>query len=967
MYLTNSNNIGFDNSEAFSCNTTTYHSGHPSHPQHQSPGYNFNTSPYSHNSGIYHNSPSPKQFIRMTIAQHSPGHQSVSSQSCTSSHIPADLFRQGVLEHALSLGMDPTMDAAFLWIAEKSLQEPLPQNWIQASIEEGENGSEGEIYFYNQVTGESSWEHPKDQYYRRLYQEKKNARNMAGQQCRKVHQNASNLNNIISEAEEAVFSLKEEMRRLSISDSPKLAGKKQTSPMLTSYEEKQKQDGDLESLATVPSEQQQQDLIHKHTHSIQKQLDDALGRLSMKEKEIQELQHKYDTEIKNIEDQQDKIIKESNEASLRVVKDLETKLTVQENLNVQLKESHQLELLTLRNSIMKLEAKYSEAENETHEKHNTILNLQNELNELRQQETSFNENTESEERYKKTIHELENRVEELEKELHLRRSELEDLRAIIKENELLLKESKDENNNLKEKYDKIKIEMERQTKDLQTLQCSERQAYVNVEKSKTRSSFLEVEIDSLKRKYEEVKDKAKQLNSKVLDLQGNIRVFCRVRPLATKEQLEIGSTQQLDVQYLDESSMLFYGNHYEFDHIFAPNAIQGSIFSEISPAVSSALDGHSVCIFAYGQTGSGKTYTMEGPSHDRGVNYRTLEEIFEQGSRIQNVSREAKNHIKYAFSVSILEVYNETLHDLLDSNNLDSEESETMKTLSIRVKDEEVYVEGLIEHRVECIDDVEKLMKLASSCRSTASNNVNEHSSRSHLVLSVKILGQIGDGKNRIRGKLNLIDLAGSERLKQTSASGQRLKEAQNINRSLSALGDVINALGDPKCKHVPYRNSKLTFLLQDSLKVNAKVLMFCNINPSPKNSNESICSLKFASRCRAVVLGKARKDSTINTSSSKGRLHTPRRLDDIDQLNTSSSSLSVAIESRSTRRVSSASSITSGFSTPVKRSDSSSSVKAPQTTPGTRRKTSSIRKRLPNGQQQVNTSSSISGRPTSR
>lgn len=191
-----------------------------------------------------------------------------------------------------------------------------------------------------------------------------------------------------------------------------------------------------------------------------------------------------------------------------------------------------------------------------------------------------------------------------------------------------------------------------------------------------------------------------------------------------------------------------------------------------------------------------------------------------------------------------------------------------------------VFVDGISEYSVKSTVDVEHLLKQASDNRITANNNVNERSSRSHLVLICSISGVHKYSEMRITGKLSLIDLAGSERLKNTEAEGIRLKEAQNINRSLSALGDVIAALGSSS-KHVPYRNSKLTFLLQvrevrfsflflssnhyfytkDSLRINSKCLMFVNINPSKCNVGESICSLNFAKRCKAVNLGKARRD----------------------------------------------------------------------------------------------------------
>jgi len=169
-----------------------------------------------------------------------------------------------------------------------------------------------------------------------------------------------------------------------------------------------------------------------------------------------------------------------------------------------------------------------------------------------------------------------------------------------------------------------------------------------------------------------------------------------------------------------------------------------------------------------------------------------------------------------------------------------------------------------VECEVGGLREVEELMALGSRHRTVGNNNVNLHSSRSHLVLQVKVAGTNRRTGTRVYGKLNLIDLAGSERIKSTAATGQRLKEAQNINKSLSALGDVIAALGEGGGRHVPYRNSKLTFLLQDSLNSSAKVLMFVNINPYPPSAGESICSLNFAARCRAVQLGQAKRNVVV-------------------------------------------------------------------------------------------------------
>ncbi|POM66575.1 Kinesin-like protein [Phytophthora palmivora] len=373
----------------------------------------------------------------------------------------------------------------------------------------------------------------------------------------------------------------------------------------------------------------------------------------------------------------------------------------------------------------------------------------------------------------------------------------------------------------------------------------------------------------------------RKLHNKLMELQGNIRVFCRVRPI---QPVELKSEQSaLAVFFRDndhESLDLFVGSEagdkanqigqkhaFEFDHVFQPNSTQEQVFEQTRALVVSALDGFNVCIFAYGQTGSGKTHTMEGPENDRGVNFRALRELFS----IRD-DRMAGGNFECSMKLSILEVYNETIVDLLEGGGrtISGASPAVAKGLDVRVGKNGVYVENLIEVEVFNEGDVLDLMRLGHSHRSVGSHDFNEHSSRSHLVLSIKIeTGIKSDGRRRT-SKLHLIDLAGSERVSKTAASGQRLKEAQNINRSLSALGDVIAALG-ANSKHVPYRNSKLTFLLQDSLSGNSKVLMFVNVSPVQWNAWETLCSLNFASRCRSVALGQAKAATATATGGSQG------------------------------------------------------------------------------------------------
>lgn len=239
---------------------------------------------------------------------------------------------------------------------------------------------------------------------------------------------------------------------------------------------------------------------------------------------------------------------------------------------------------------------------------------------------------------------------------------------------------------------------------------------------------------------------------------------------------------------------------WEFDEVFSYASTQPQVYAEASALVTSVMDGYNVCIFAYGQTGSGKTFTMVGPPEDRGVNLRALDEL------LAKAHGRADEYVD-TISVSILEVYNEEIHDLLvDSGSSDK--------LEVRQSEQGNYVPGLTTLPVQSMRNVLDLLAVADRNRSVATTNMNEHSSRSHMMLQVTIASQNLQTGTSTRGKLNLVDLAGSERLNKSGAEGKALKEAQNINKSLSALGDVIAARAQ-KQSHVPFRNSTLTYLLQ--------------------------------------------------------------------------------------------------------------------------------------------------------
>ncbi|XP_022685311.1 kinesin-like protein KIN-14P [Setaria italica] len=256
----------------------------------------------------------------------------------------------------------------------------------------------------------------------------------------------------------------------------------------------------------------------------------------------------------------------------------------------------------------------------------------------------------------------------------------------------------------------------------------------------------------------------------------------------------------------------------------------------MQPLVRSVLDGFNVCIFAYGQTGSGKTFTMSGPKvlteEGLGVNYRALNDLF-------SIQEQRKDTICYEIAVQMIEIYNEQVRDLLQNG--------------LAVPDANVVP-------VTSTADVIDLMNLGQKNRAVCSTAMNDRSSRSHSCLTVHVQGRDLTSGTVLRGCMHLVDLAGSERVDKSEVVGDRLKEAQHINKSLAALGDVIASLAQ-KNTHVPYRNSKLTQLLQDSLGGQAKTLMFIHIAPEPDAVSESISTLKFAERVATVELGAAKSN----------------------------------------------------------------------------------------------------------
>uniref|UniRef100_A0A672I6F9 Kinesin-like protein n=1 Tax=Salarias fasciatus TaxID=181472 RepID=A0A672I6F9_SALFA len=331
-----------------------------------------------------------------------------------------------------------------------------------------------------------------------------------------------------------------------------------------------------------------------------------------------------------------------------------------------------------------------------------------------------------------------------------------------------------------------------------------------------------------------------------------VRVVVRCRPFSRREEAtECENVLEID----DKLGQITIRNPkappdepmkvFTFDSVYGWDSKQSDIYDDaVRPLVESVLQGFNGTIFAYGQTGTGKTYTMQGGCNDperRGVIPNSFQHIFTQISRTQNQ--------KYLVRSSYLEIYQEEIRDLLCKDNnrkLELKES----------PDFGVYVKDLSSVVTKNATEIEHVMNIGNQSRSVGFTNMNERSSRSHAIFVITVeCSEAGpDGEDHIRvGKLNMVDLAGSERQSKTGAKGKRLKEAAKINLSLSALGNVISALVDGKSTHVPYRDSKLTRLLQDSLGGNAKTVMIATVGPSHKNFDETLATLRYASRTKKI------------------------------------------------------------------------------------------------------------------
>mmetsp|Transcript_4547 Transcript_4547/g.10699 ORF Transcript_4547/g.10699 Transcript_4547/m.10699 type:complete len:1015 (+) Transcript_4547:84-3128(+) len=355
----------------------------------------------------------------------------------------------------------------------------------------------------------------------------------------------------------------------------------------------------------------------------------------------------------------------------------------------------------------------------------------------------------------------------------------------------------------------------------------------------------------------------RMLNNMLQELRGNVRVFARLRPFLPNDKqrddeksvLSVG-TDKMAMTLRDPTKDPSEKNaeyKFSFDRAFAAHEGQEEVFADVSEFVQSALDGYNVTLFSYGQTGSGKTHSMQGSGHEqmRGIIPRAIEQVG------QNKVRLEEQGWVFRMRVQFVEIYNEVVKDLL--NEAPPEERPNKELRILRDAYGMTDLEGVV--KIECMpenkSEIDEIMEIAGRNRSVAKTDMNAESSRSHSIFTLHLEARNERQNAVLRGQLNLCDLAGSERVDRSGVTGKALAEAKNINKSLSCLTGVFTALNQ-KSQHVPFRDSKLTYLLQPSFSGDGKTCMMINLSPTEASAFESLSTLRFGAMVNSVELGQA-------------------------------------------------------------------------------------------------------------
>ncbi|WJX25755.1 hypothetical protein P8452_14763 [Trifolium repens] len=569
-------------------------------------------------------------------------------------------------------------------------------------------------------------------------------------------------------------------------------------------EEEEKKEIDKEVIRLIKEVEDknlEKEEIDKEVSRLIKEVDGKNIKISTLEQDLETIQKRYEVQCSKMDSEaKDEIDKEV----IRLNKEIEDK---------------NMEISTLKQDLETIQKRYevqcskmeSEAKNEMDKE---VIRLNKEMEDKNTEISKLKQDLETiKKSYEVQCSKLESEVKDAKGELKQKSQEYEDLleklRKKLQESETLTK-LKYEKWNMKQNL--MQKAMNFQFGSIQQLKLSWESIKQDVMKEQTIYSEeckrFGVNLKPLvhaAENYHTILAENRKLFNELQELKGNIRVYCRIRPFGPGQK-----EKQSIVERIGESELVVSNpskkealKTFKFNKIFGPTSSQAEVYEDIQAFIRSVLDGYNVCIFAYGQTGSGKTYTMSGPNNATGesvgVNYRALNDLF-------NISA----------------------------------------------------IPDASMHPVKSTADVIKLMDIGLKNRAKSSTAMNERSSRSHSVVSIHVRGADKKSGSTLQGNLHLVDLAGSERIDRSEVTGDRLKEAQHINKSLSALGDVIFALAQ-KSSHIPYRNSKLTQILQTALGGHAKTLMLVQITSDIKSYSESLSTLKFAERVSGVELGVAK------------------------------------------------------------------------------------------------------------
>ncbi|XP_059287546.1 kinesin-like protein KIN-14M [Lycium ferocissimum] len=631
--------------------------------------------------------------------------------------------------------------------------------------------------------------------------------------------------------------------------------KKELEIVKKSYELKEKEDNRQE----ITSLKQELEIVKKSYESKEKE--GHWQEITALKQELEMVKKSYESKEKEDHRQEIAALKQE----LEIVK---------KSYELKEKEDHSQEIAALKQELEIVKKSYELKEKEEHSQEIAALKQEMEIaknsyelkekEDHRQEIAALKQEMEiAKKLYEQHTLEMEEKATEAQQELE---EKLKEATGLLTESRNRIKEldtfSQSKLHNWKKKEHIYQIFTDFQLGALRELRFSSQS--IRQEVVKTQKSYVE-EFNQLGEKvgalghaaanYSTILAENRKLHNEVQELKGNIRVYCRIRPFLRGQK-----EKQSVVEYIGENGELIVVNpskqgkegrrSFKFNKVYSPAATQAEVYSDIQPLIKSVLDGYSVCIFAYGQTGSGKTYTMTGPDKatevNWGVNYRALNDLF-------RISQVRESTFTYEITVQMMEIYNEQVRDLLSSDS-------SQKKLGILSTSQPngLAVPEASMHPVNKTSDVLDLMDIGLRNRAKGSTAMNERSSRSHSIVTIHVHGMDIKSGSSLHSSLNLVDLAGSERVDRSEVTGDRLKEAQHINKSLSALGDVISALAQ-KNAHVPFRNSKLTQLLQTSLGGQAKTLMFVQLNPEVGSYSETTSTLKFAERASGVELGAAR------------------------------------------------------------------------------------------------------------